>query len=223
MLNLVLVGGVAAAYLISHYSKDLPDYKQLESYDPPVATRLYTADGKLVEEYAKENRLFVPINAIPEKVKNAFIAAEDKNFYSHNGIDYMGIMRAAIQNIVNVGSGKNMVGGSTITQQVVKNFLLTNEKSLVRKVKEAILSYRISNVYSKDRILELYLNQIFLGHGSYGVVSAALNYFNKSVEDLTIGEAAYLATLPKAPTTLSSTKNLDQSVLRRNYVLRRMV
>jgi len=219
----MLVGGVAAAYLISVYSKDLPDYKQLEAYDPPVATRLYTADGKLVEEYAKENRLFVPITAIPDKVKNAFIAAEDKNFYSHNGIDYMGIVRAAIQNVMNVGSGRNMVGGSTITQQVVKNFLLTNEKSIARKVKEAILSYRISNVYSKDRILELYLNQIFLGHGSYGVVSAALNYFNKSVEDLTVGEAAYLATLPKAPTTLSSTKNLDQSVQRRDYVLRRMV
>lgn len=223
LLNLLLITGIAAAYLISAYSKDLPDYKQLEAYDPPVATRLYTADGLLVEEYAKEHRLFVPISAIPDRVKNAFIAAEDKNFYTHQGIDYMGIFRATIQNIMNLGSGRNMVGGSTITQQVVKNFLLTNEKSIARKVKEAILSYRISHVYSKDRILELYLNQIFLGHGSYGVVSASLNYFNKSVEDLTIGEAAYLATLPKAPSTLSSTKNMDQSIQRRNYVLRRMV
>ncbi len=219
----MLAFAILAAYLLSVYSKDLPDYKQLEAYDPPVATRLYTADGKLVEEYAKEHRLFVPITAIPANVKNAFIAAEDKNFYHHQGIDYMGIIRAALQNIMNIGSGRNMVGGSTITQQVVKNFLLSNEKSLARKIKEAILSYRISNVYSKDRVLELYLNQIFLGHGSYGVVSAALNYFNKSIEDLTIGEAAYLATLPKAPSILSSTKNMEQSIQRRNYVLRRMV
>jgi penicillin-binding protein 1A len=222
LLNAAIAGGIVCAYLIYLYSKDLPDYKQLEAYNPPVATRVYASNAKLLEEYAKENRLYVPIESVPERVKNAFIAAEDKNFYSHSGIDYMGIIRAAIQNAMNIGSKRNMVGGSTITQQVVKNFLLTNEKSFVRKIKEAVLSYRISNVYSKDRILELYLNQIFLGHGSYGIVSASLNYFNKSIDDLSVDEAAFLATLPKAPTTLSSHKNLEQSLHRRNYVLQRM-
>ena len=223
MIYLFLAGSIVASYLIYSYSKDLPDYHQLAEYDPPVVTRLYAANSKLLEEYAREHRLFVPIDAIPDKVKNAFIAAEDKNFYSHSGIDYFSVLRAAVQNALNVGSGKNMVGGSTITQQVVKNFLLTNEKSLARKIKEAILSYRISNAFSKNKILELYLNQIFLGHGSYGVVSASLNYFNKSIDDLTLDEAAFLATLPKAPSSLSSIKNYEAAVGRRKYVLRRMV
>ncbi|MEI7669599.1 MAG: transglycosylase domain-containing protein, partial [Pseudomonadota bacterium] len=190
--------GVGAVFF--HFSKDLPDYTELANYDPDTVTRLYSSDSKLLAEYATEKRVYVPLKYIPKLVSQAFIAAEDKNFYSNNGIDIYGIARAVKQNFQNlIGTGHTMAGGSTITQQVVKNFLLSNEKTLSRKVKEAILAYRITQVYSKDRILELYLNEIYLGKGSYGVAAAALNYFNKSLDELNIEEAAFLAAMPQAP------------------------
>lgn len=221
--NLIVIATIGVIYLFYINSKDLPSYEQLEVYQPPIVTRFYSADGKLLEEYAKEHRLFLPISDIPELVKHAFIAAEDKNFYSHVGIDFMGILRAAIKNIISNAQGKkSLVGGSTITQQVVKNFLLTNEKSINRKIKEAILSYRITQVFSKDKILELYLNEIFLGSRSYGVASAAINYFNKSLNELNLEEAAFLAALPQAPSYYNPHKNLDRALNRRNWVIERM-
>jgi penicillin-binding protein 1A len=170
-------------------------------------------------ELAHERRIFKKIEEIPELVKNAFIAAEDQNYYSHPGIDFTSILRAASQNIMNVGSDRSMVGGSTITQQVVKNFLLTNERSITRKIKEAILAYRINKIYSKDRILELYLNQIYLGNGAYGVTQAALSYFNKDLKDLTLEEAATLAAMPKAPSNLDPNKNIEKAKARRDWVI----
>jgi penicillin-binding protein 1A len=221
--NLALLAFLAVLYLFYINSKDLPSYQQLEVYQPPIVTRFYSADGKLLEEYAKEHRLFLPINDIPDLVKHAFISAEDKNFYTHVGIDFAGILRSAIKNIISSSQGKrSLVGGSTITQQVVKNFLLTNEKSINRKIKEAILSYRITQVFSKDKILELYLNQIFLGARSYGVASAALNYFNKSLNELNLEEAAFLAALPQAPSYYNPHKNIDRALSRRNWVIDRM-
>ncbi len=222
LLILCVVGAALALGVVVYYSRGLPDYQTLSSYNPPIVTRLYAADGRLMEEYAKEHRLFVPMNAIPKRVINAFLAAEDKNFYSHPGIDIFSLFRATVQNVINLSENRALVGGSTITQQVVKNFLLTNERSLSRKVKEAILSFRISQVYSKDRILELYLNQIYLGAGSYGVASAALNYFNRSLDDLTIEEAAFLAELPKAPSTYDPRRNYDRAKARRDWVIARM-
>lgn len=221
-LLLSAIGAATVLGVVIYYSRDLPDYQTLASYTPPVATRLYAADGKLMEEYAKEHRLFVPVSAIPKQVINAFLAAEDKNFYSHPGIDITSLIRAMVQNVINLSSHKSLVGGSTITQQVVKNFLLTNERSLTRKVKEAILSFRISQIYSKDRILELYLNQIYLGSGSYGIAAAALNYFDHSLDDLSIDEVAFLAALPKAPSTYDPRRNYDKALHRRNWVIKRM-
>ncbi|MEK6734582.1 MAG: transglycosylase domain-containing protein, partial [Pseudomonadota bacterium] len=220
---MAIIAAIAVAYLFFLNSKDLPSYKQLEEYHPPIVTRFYSANGKLLEEYAKEHRLFLPITDIPELVKNAFIAAEDKNFYEHPGIDFTGILRAAIKNIISSSQGKkSLVGGSTITQQVVKNFLLSNEKSINRKVKEAILSFKISKTLSKDKILELYLNEIYLGARSYGVASAALNYFNKSLNELNLEEAAFLAALPQAPSYYNPYKKNDRALHRRNWVIERM-
>jgi penicillin-binding protein 1A len=214
---------VAAGFaMFSYYSKDLPDYSQLAKYDPATLTRLYAADGKLLAEYATEKRVFVPLSAIPKSVINAFLSAEDKNFYEHTGIDFTGIARAIRNNIINYGQGKSLVGGSTITQQVVKNFLLTNEKSIERKIKEAILAMRISQVYSKDKILELYLNEIYLGLGSYGVAAAAQNYFNKTLDELTVEEVALLASEPKAPAQYNPHKNYDAAKARRDWVIDRM-
>jgi len=222
-INLTIIGIVVVSYFVYINIQDLPDYKQLAQYEPPIVTRFYSADGKLLEEYAKEHRLFVPINAIPAQLQHAFIAAEDKNFYDHSGIDFTGISRALIQNIINMSQNKkNLVGGSTITQQVVKNFLLTNEKTLSRKIKEAVLSFRITNVYTKDKILELYLNQIYLGSGAYGVASASLIYFNKSINELSVEESALLAALPKAPNTFSPRNFYDKALSRRNWVIERM-
>lgn len=218
----VIVGCVAALLIIRHYSEDLPDYSTLAKYDPPTITRLYANDGHLLAEFATERRVFVPLKAIPKRVNNAFISAEDKNFYSHTGIDYTSIARAVYTNILHYGQDKSMVGGSTITQQVVKNFLLTNEKSFERKIKEAILALRISGAYTKDKILELYLNEIFLGMRSYGVATAALNYFNKSLDELTIEEAALLASMPKAPSSYDPRRNPAAALDRRNWVIRRM-
>jgi penicillin-binding protein 1A len=220
--TLLLIGVAVVVGLFNHFSKDLPDYSQLAKYDPPTVTRLYAADGKLLAEYATEKRVFVPLKAIPKRVTQAFLSAEDKNFYEHEGIDVTGIARAVRDNIINYGQGKSLVGGSTITQQVVKNFLLTNEKSIERKIKEAILAMRISRVYSKDKILELYLNEIYLGMGSYGVAAAAQNYFNKSMDELTVEEAALLAAQPKAPAMYNPKKNYDAAKGRRDWVIDRM-
>ena len=228
MIALSFLGGVVATVVgiavINYYSKDLPDYSQLEKYDPPTTTRFYAADGRLLSEYAIEKRLYVPITAIPKHVINAFISAEDQNFYNHPGIDIFSVMRAGIQNLASASLGHkhSLVGGSTITQQVVKNFLLTNERTLARKVKEAILAIRISKVYSKDRILELYLNEIYLGGSSYGVTAAALNYFNKPLDELTIEEAALLAAMPKAPSSLDPKRHYDRAKTRRDWVIQRM-
>jgi len=217
-----LVGIAAVAGLIWHFSKDLPDYSQLQDYEPPVMTRVHAADGQLLGEYAKERRLYLPIQAIPKLVVNAFLAAEDKNFYEHGGLDYTGMARAALLYAQNIGSNRRPQGASTITQQVAKNFLLTNEVSFDRKIKEALLAMRIERTYSKDKILELYLNEIYLGLGAYGIAAASLVYFDKSVNELTIAEAAYLAALPKAPSTLHPIKNRDRAVERRNYVIDRL-
>src|SRR5205085_1201206 len=202
-----LVGVAAAAGLIWHFSKDLPDYSQLQDYEPPVMTRVHASDGALLGEYSKERRLYLPIQAVPKMVINAFLAAEDKNFYEHGGIDFSGMARAAVLYAQNYGSNRRPQGASTITQQVAKNFLLTNEVSFTRKIKEALLAMRIERTYSKDRILELYLNEIYLGLGAYGIAAASLVYFDKSVNELTVAEASYLASLPKAPAALHPVRN----------------
>ncbi|MBB3770330.1 penicillin-binding protein 1A [Angulomicrobium tetraedrale] len=217
-----VVGGAVAGYFVWKFSQDLPDYTQLQNYEPPVMTRIHAADGALLAEYARERRLYLPIQNIPDLVKEAFISAEDKNFYSHGGIDLTGIGRAAYSFLQNYGSGRRPQGASTITQQVAKNFLLTNEVSLDRKVKEALLSLRIERTYSKDKILELYLNEIYLGIGSYGVAAASLLYFDKSVAELSIAEAAYLAALPKGPNNYHPFRRHEAAVDRRNWVIDRM-
>src|SRR5437764_9464953 len=220
---LFLVGVAATAGLIWHFSRDLPDYSQLQDYEPPVMTRVHASDGALLGEYSKERRLYLPIQAVPKLVINAFLAAEDKNFYDHGGIDFSGMARAAVVYAQNYGSNKRPQGASTITQQVAKNFLLTNEVSFTRKIKEALLAMRIERTYSKDKILELYLNEIYLGLGAYGIAAASLVYFDKSVNELSIAEAAYLAAMPKAPGALHPVKNHDRAVERRNYVIDRLV
>jgi penicillin-binding protein 1A len=220
---LFLVGIAAAAGMIWHFSKDLPDYSQLQDYEPPVMTRVHAADGALLAEYSKERRLYLPIQAIPKPLINAFLAAEDKNFYEHGGIDFSGLARAALLYAQNYGSNRRPQGASTITQQVAKNFLLTNEVSFTRKIKEALLAIRIERAYSKDKILELYLNEIYLGLGAYGVAAASLVYFDKSVNELTVAEASYLAALPKAPATLHPVRNRDRAIERRNYVVDRLL
>src|SRR5207249_8925898 len=218
---LVGVAGVAGA--IWHFSKDLPDYSQLQDYEPPVMTRVHASDGALLGEYSKERRLYLPIQAVPKLVTNAFVAAEDKNFYEHGGIDFGGIIRAGMVYLQNYGSNRRPEGASSITQQVAKNFLLSNEVSLNRKIKEVLLALRIERAYSKDRILELYLNEIYLGLGAYGIAAASLLYFDKSVHELTIVEAAYLAGLPKGPNNYNPFRQRDRAIERRNYVIDRMV
>jgi penicillin-binding protein 1A len=218
---LVAVAGVASA--IWHFSKDLPDYSQLQDYEPPVMTRVHAADGSLLGEYSKERRLYLPIQAVPKLIINSFLAAEDKNCYEHGGIDFSGMARAAVLYAQNIGSNRRPQGASTITQQVAKNFLLTNEVSFARKIKEALLAMRIERTYSKDKILELYLNEIYLGLGAYGIAAASLVYFDKSVNELTVAEAAYLAALPKAPAALHPVRNHDRAVERRNYVIDRLL
>jgi penicillin-binding protein 1A len=216
-----------AAILLSSYlsdiTRDLPDYEVLASYSPPVTTRVHASDGALIAEYAHERRLFLPIQAIPDRVKAAFLSAEDKNFYQHSGIDFQGLMRAIFINLENVGTGRRPVGASTITQQVAKNFLLSGVQTYDRKIKEAILAFRIEQAYSKDKILELYLNEIFFGMNSYGLASAALTYFDKPVTELTIAESAYLASLPKAPMNYQPFRHPEAALERRNWVIDRMV
>ncbi len=215
----VFAGVGMVVFVISHFGKDLPDYSQLKEYEPPVLTRLYAGDGRLMAEYAEEKRVFIPIDTIPDQVKNAFIAAEDQNFYVHEGVDFLATARAAVGNVLHGGRPK---GASTITQQVAKNFLLTNEVSYERKIREALLSFRMEKALSKDRLLELYLNEIFLGKRSYGVAAAAQSYFDKSLEDLTIEEAAYLAALPKGPNNYDPERHHDAAIDRRNWVIGRM-
>jgi penicillin-binding protein 1A len=217
-----LVGVGAAAGLLWHFSKDLPDYSQLQDYEPPVMTRVHASDGSLVAEYATQRRLYIPIQAVPKMVINAFLAAEDKSFYEHNGLDFQGIMRAGVLYLQTYGSGRRPQGASTITQQVAKNFLLTNEVSLQRKIKEALLALKIERTYSKEKILELYLNEIYLGLGAYGIAAASLIYFDKSVHELTVPEAAYLAALPKAPSQLNPFRQRERAIERRNYVIDQM-
>jgi len=218
-----LVAVAAVAGLVYHFSRDLPDYSQLQDYEPPVMTRVHAADGELLAEYAKERRLYLPIQAIPKPVINAFISAEDKNFYEHTGLDFNGIARAGWLYLQNFGTNRRPQGASTITQQVAKNFLLTNEVSFTRKIKEALLALKIERTYTKDKILELYLNEIYLGFGAYGVAAAALLYFDKPVNELTLPEAAYLAALPKAPGSLNPFRQRERATERRNYVIDRMV
>jgi|TARA_B100001540_G_scaffold70354_1_gene63396 penicillin-binding protein 1A len=206
-----------------YFSSGLPDYKKLANYQPPISSRVYSNDGKLIAEYALEKRLFIPFDAIPSKVVNSFLSAEDKNFFNHPGIDAKGILRATIKNFSNILNDKRLEGASTITQQVAKNFLLTNEVSLRRKIKEAILAFRIEKAYTKKRILELYLNQIYLGQGTYGIAAASLEYFDKSVKDLNYSEAAMLAALPKAPSRYNPINNLKEATFRRNLVLKNLM
>lgn len=224
---LLIIGGMVAAgavfYGFWHFGKGLPDYDQLARYEPPVMTRVHAADGSLIAEYARQRRLFVPIDAIPKRVKQAFLAAEDQDFYEHIGIDFKGILRAFVTNVKNLGQGRRLVGASTITQQVAKNMLLTNVVSYERKAKEAILAIRVERSLPKDRILELYLNEIYLGHRAYGVAAAALYYFDKSLNDLSVAETAYLGALPKAPNNYNPFRYPERAVERRNWVISRML
>ncbi len=223
ILFLALLGGAGVLFVFYHYGRDLPDYRQLADYEPPTVTRLYAGDGRLLAEYATEKRVYVPTRAMPRRVVNAFLSAEDKNFYKHPGVDFLSVARAIVTNLVNLAKDRRPVGASTITQQVAKNFLLTNEVSIERKIKEAILAFRIEQAFDKDRILDLYLNEIYLGFGSYGVAAAALNYFNKSLDELSVAEAAYLAALPKAPNNYHPIERHEAAVARRNWVIGRML
>ncbi len=219
----IVVGGGIVAYVFHQYGQNLPDYASLADYQPPSVTRIHAGDGRLLAEYAHERRVFVPITAIPPMLRQAFVSAEDKNFYSHPGIDPLGIARAAWENVQAIGTSRRPQGASTISQQVAKNFFLTNEVSIERKIEEAVLAFRIEQAFDKDRILELYLNEIFLGRRSYGVAAAALTYFDKALEDLTLPEAAFLAALPKAPSSYDPDRNPALAQGRRNYVLGRML
>ena len=206
-----------------YFGRDLPDYQQLAHYQPPIMTRVHASDGRLLAEYATERRVFVPIQAIPKPIINAFLSAEDKNFYSHHGIDPVSILRAAMTDLSRFRSNRRPVGASTITQQVAKNMLLSSEISIERKIKEILLATRIEAALPKDRILELYLNEIYLGSGAYGVAAAALTYFDKSLDELSLGDAAFLAGLPKAPNRYSPVRFPQAAQIRRDWVLDRMV
>ena len=221
--SFILLSAISIISVLWTYSNDLPDYKFLKSYKPPVSSKVYSGNGDLVADFSQEKRVFVPFNSIPKNVINAFLSAEDKNFFKHPGVDAKGVIRAVINNISNILSSKRLEGASTITQQVAKNFLLTNEVSLNRKIKEAILAFRIERALSKERILELYLNQIYLGSGAYGVAAASLEYFDKSIKDLNYSEAALLAALPKAPSRYNPYRNPDIAKFRRNLVLKNLL
>ncbi|HTW53333.1 MAG TPA: penicillin-binding protein 1A [Stellaceae bacterium] len=219
---LAIIGGGFGGLTIWYFGRDLPDYQQLANYQPPITTRVLAGDGRLVAEYAAEHRVFVPIAAIPKQVIAAFLAAEDKNFYTHHGVDPISMLRAAVTDIGRWHSSRRPIGASTITQQVAKNMLLSNELSISRKIKEVLLATRIDEALPKDRILELYLNEIYLGAGAYGVASAALIYFDKPLDELTLGEAAFLAGLPKAPSNYNPIRFPDAARMRRNTVLDQM-
>ena len=208
--------------ILWNFSNNIPDYKFLKSYKPPVSSKVYSSNGELVSDFSKEKRIFVPYSSIPQNVINAFLSAEDKNFFSHPGVDAKGVLRAVFNNINNIMTSKRLEGASTITQQVAKNFLLTNEVSINRKIKEAILAFRIERALSKERILELYLNQIYLGSGAYGVAAASLEYFDKSIKELNYIEAAMLAALPKAPSKYNPYRNIELAKFRRDLVLKNL-
>src|ERR1700757_2426449 len=220
---LAIAGCGFVGITIWHFGRDLPDFQQLAHYQPPIMTRVHAGDGKLLAEYATERRIFVPIQAIPQPVIDAFLSAEDKNFYSHHGVDPVSILRAALTDVGRFRSNRRPVGASTITQQVAKNMLLSNEVSIERKIKEILLATRIEAALPKERILELYLNEIYLGSGAYGVAAAALTYFDKPLDQLTLGEAAFLAGLPKAPNRYSPARFPQTAKARRDWVLDRMV
>ncbi len=221
--SFILLSAISIISVLWTYSNDLPDYKFLKNYKPPVSSKVYSGNGDLVADFSQEKRVFVPFNSIPKNVINAFLSAEDKNFFKHPGVDARGVVRAVINNISNILSSKRLEGASTITQQVAKNFLLTNEVSLNRKIKEAILAFRIERALSKERILELYLNQIYLGSGAYGVAAASLEYFDKSIKDLNYSEAALLAALPKAPSRYNPYRDPVIAKFRRNLVLKNLL
>ena len=217
LLSIVILFSILWAF-----SNNIPDYKFLKSYKPPVSSKVYSGNGDLVADFSKEKRIFIPYNSIPKNVINAFLSAEDKNFFTHPGVDAKGVLRAVVNNISNIISSKRLEGASTITQQVAKNFLLTNEVSLNRKIKEAILAFRIERALTKERILELYLNQIYLGSGAYGVAAASLEYFDKSIKELNYSETALLAALPKAPSKYNPFRNMELAKFRRNLVLKNL-
>ena len=222
LLSLSFLTSILILVVLGIFSNDLPDYKFLKSYMPPVSSKVYSDEGELVKDFSTEKRIFIPYKSIPQKVIKSFLSAEDKNFFSHPGVDARGVLRAVINNISNIATSKRLEGASTITQQVAKNFLLTNEVSLNRKLKEAILAFRIERTLSKERILELYLNQIYLGEGTYGVASASLEYFDKSISELDYDEAALLAALPKAPSRYNPYKNIELAKFRRDLVLQNL-
>ncbi len=221
LFGLLAIAGTL--WVFWEYGRDLPDYNQLANYEPPVMTRVHAGDGRMLAEYAIQSRVFVPAEAIPRRVIEAFVAAEDKNFFHHPGIDPLGIVRAAVTNLRNIGTGRRPVGASTVTQQVAQNFLLAKELSYTRKIKEAILAFRIERAYTKDQILELYLNEIYLGRGAYGVAAASIKYFGRSLDELSVAEVAFLAALPKAPSNYDPTRRPEAARARRNYVLGRML
>ena len=222
ILSLFLLTTVTILIVLWTFSNSIPDYRFLKNYKPPVSSKMYSGKGELVADFSKEKRIFVPYEAIPKNVIDSFLSAEDKNFFSHPGVDAKGVVRAIINNIQNVIKSQRLEGASTITQQVAKNFLLTNEVSLNRKIKEAILALRIERALSKERILELYLNQIYLGSGAYGVAAASLEYFDKSIKELNYNEAALLAALPKAPSKYNPYRNKDLAKFRRDLVLKNL-
>ncbi len=223
IIGISLISFSLIMIILWNFSNNIPDYKFLKSYKPPVSSKVYSGNGDLVSDFSKEKRIFVPYSSIPQKVINAFLSAEDKNFFSHPGVDAKGVLRAIINNISNILTSKRLEGASTITQQVAKNFLLTNEVSINRKIKEAILAFRIERALTKDRILELYLNQIYLGSGAYGVAAASLEYFDKSIKELDYIEAAMLAALPKAPSKYNPYRNPDLAKFRRDLVLKNLL
>jgi penicillin-binding protein 1A len=222
ILSLLLLISVTVLIVLWTFSNNIPDYKFLKNYKPPVSSKMYSGNGELVADFSSEKRIFIPYAAIPKNVINSFLAAEDKNFFSHPGVDAKGVMRATLNNIKNTMTSKRLEGASTITQQVAKNFLLTNEVSFNRKIKEAILAFRIERTLSKERILELYLNQIYLGSGAYGVAAASLEYFDKSIKELDYNETALLAALPKAPSRYNPYKDKELAKFRRDLVLKNL-
>ncbi|MBD1143340.1 PBP1A family penicillin-binding protein [Pelagibacterales bacterium SAG-MED33] len=222
-ISTVLLTSVLIVGVLWTYSNDIPDYKFLKNYKPSVSSKVYSGEGELVADFSQEKRVFVPYSSIPKNVINAFLSAEDKNFFSHPGVDAKGVLRAVVNNISNIISSERLEGASTITQQVAKNFLLTNEVSINRKIKEAILAFRIERALSKERILELYLNQIYLGSGAYGIAAASLEYFDKSIRDINYLEAAMLAALPKAPSRYNPYKDIEVAKFRRNLVLKNLL
>merc|ERR1711906_88475 len=221
--GLFLLISILILVILWSFSNNIPDYKFLKNYKPPVSSKVFSGKGDLVADFSKEKRIFVPYDSIPKNVINSFLSAEDKNFFSHPGVDAKGVLRAIVNNIKNLLQSKRLEGASTITQQVAKNFLLTNEVPMNRKIKEAILAFRIERALTKERILELYLNQIYLGSGAYGVAAASLEYFDKSIKELDFGEAALLAALPKAPSRYNPYRNIELAKFRRDLVLKNLL